>query len=107
MILNNYQAMSMLRPMAGRPLTPHDGFELHQALTEDTLDDSTAAGRLQRLDEERVVVQAPDGTVAHVPPPAAELPDRLDAIAASRMAWAWKGSFIRHSRHPSGPMAGL
>ncbi len=80
MILNNYQAMSMLRPIAARPLTPADVLDLHRTLTEDTLDDATAAGRLQRPDEDRVVVQAPDGTVAHVPPPASDLPERLEAM---------------------------
>jgi len=80
MILNNYQAMSMLRTMAARQLTPADVFDLHRTLTEDTLRDPTAAGRLQRPDEERVVVETPDRTVAHVPPPATELPDRLVAM---------------------------
>lgn len=80
MVLNNYRAMSMLRSMAARPLTPDDVFELHRVLTEGTLGDPTAAGRLQRPDEERVVVQASDGTVTHLPPPAEELPARLDAM---------------------------
>lgn len=43
-----------------------------------TLADPSAAGRLQRLDEERVSVEsAADDTVLHVPPPADQLPDRL------------------------------
>lgn len=77
MILNNYQAMSMLRSMATRGLAPDDVFELHRTLTLDTFHDPSPAGRLQRADEERVVVQTSDGTVAHVPPPAAELENRL------------------------------
>lgn len=80
MILNNYEAMAMLRPLAGEPLTPELVFALHSTLTDGTLDNPAAAGRLQRADELRVVVQARDGTVAHVPPPAAELPGRLDAM---------------------------
>jgi Fic family protein len=80
MILNNYRAMSMLRGVADRPLTPADVLELHRVVTEATLDDTSAAGRIQGPEEVRVVVQAPDGTVVHVPPPAAELPDRLEAM---------------------------
>jgi len=80
MILNNFRAMSTLRSTVGRPLRPDDVFDLHRILTEGTLNDPAAAGRLQRPDEDRVIVQAPDGTVAHVPPPASELPDRLEAM---------------------------
>jgi Fic family protein len=77
MILNNYLAMSTVPRMANSPLTPDDVFELHRILVEGTVDEPTAAGRLQRPDEDRVVVLGPDGDVAHVPPPASELPDRL------------------------------
>ncbi len=55
--------------------------ELHRILTEGTLDDPTAAGRLQRPDEERIaVVDATDGSLIHTPPPATELPARLQAL---------------------------
>ncbi len=80
MILNNYQAMAALHGLAGRSLAPDDVLQLHAVVTRDTLPDETAAGRLQRPDEERVVVEAPDGTVVHIPPPAAELPGRLAAM---------------------------
>lgn len=80
MILNNFRAMSALRGLVDRPLAPELVLDLHRTLTEETLDDPTAAGRLQRPDDERVVVQAPDGTIAHVPPPAVELPARMEAM---------------------------
>jgi len=82
MILNNYRAMTELRDLAAEPLTPDVVFRLHRTLTADTLDDPDAAGRMQRPDEERVRVEWRDGTVAHVPPPAAELPARLEALCA-------------------------
>ncbi len=82
MILNNYQAMTELRGLTGQPLTPDVVFQLHRTLTHGTLDDADAAGRLQRPDEERVRVEWSDGTVTHVPPPATELPARLDAMCA-------------------------
>lgn len=80
MILNNYQAMNMLRDLAAAPLTPETVFDLHRILTSETLDNPDAAGRLQRADEERVHVEAADGTIAHTPPPAIELPERLEAM---------------------------
>lgn len=83
MILNNYRALSFMRDQAGDRLTPALVLELHRILTEGTLDDPDAAGRLQQPSEERVVVVDVDrGDVLHVPPPAEELPDRLRAICA-------------------------
>jgi Fic family protein len=79
MILNNYRAMTMLRDFVGRPLTPKDVLELHRVVTEYTLDDPSAAGRLQTPDEVRVVVTG-GGEIAHIPPPAVELPGRLEAM---------------------------
>jgi Fic family protein len=81
MILNNYRALEFMRDDMGEQLTPDLVMTLQRILTEGTLDDPTAAGRLQTPDEERVVVlDASDGTVIHRPPPAHELPDRLAAM---------------------------
>jgi Fic family protein len=80
MIVNNYRAMTLIHDMAQRPLTTDDVFELHRVVTEDTLSDPSAAGRLQRPDEIRVVVASPSGEIAHVPPPASELEARLEAM---------------------------
>ena len=80
MILNNYQAMTALRDLAAAPLTTATVFDLHRILTAGTLDNPDAAGRLQRVDEQRVHVEASDGTIAHTPPPAIELPERLESM---------------------------
>lgn len=82
MILNNYRAMSMLRSMVERPLAIDDVLAIHRVVTEDTLDDSSASGRVQTPADTRVVVQAGDGTVVHTPPRADELPERLEAMCA-------------------------
>ena len=83
MILNNYRALEFMRDGMGEQLTPELVMTLQRILTEETLDDPTAAGRLQTPDEERVVVlDASDGTVIHRPPPADQLPDRLAAMCA-------------------------
>jgi Fic family protein len=80
MIINNYRAMTQIHDLAQRSLTEEDVFMLHRLVTEETLEDPTAAGRLQRPDEIRVVVEDNNHVVAHVPPPATELPDRLNAM---------------------------
>jgi Fic family protein len=78
MILNNYHALQFMREV-GRRLTPEIIVELHRILTEGTLDNPDAAGRLQRPDEERVAVLF-DDQVVHEPPPADQLPARLQAL---------------------------
>jgi Fic family protein len=81
MILNNYRALEFMREDMGDTLTPDLVVTLQRILTEDTLDDPSAAGRLQTPDEERVVVlNATDGTVIHTPPRADQLPARLQAM---------------------------
>jgi len=55
--------------------------ELQRILTEGTIDNPDAVGRLQRPDEERVTVaDRIDGTVIHASPPADQLPARLQAL---------------------------
>ncbi len=81
MILNNYRALEFMREQMGEQLAPESVLELHRTLTEGTLDDPTAAGRLQTSGEERItVVDALDGSVIHTPPPADQLPARLRAL---------------------------
>lgn len=82
MILNNYHAMSELREIVPGALAPDGVFRLHAILTEGTLDSPDAAGRLQRPDEERVVVIDGEGAVVHVPPPADDLQSRLENMCA-------------------------
>jgi Fic family protein len=81
MIVNNYRALEFMREDMGSDLTPDTVRTLQRILTEGTLDDPTAAGRLQTPEEERVVVlDATTGKTVHTPPPAAELPERLQAM---------------------------
>lgn len=82
MILNNYRALQFMRGL-GEELTPSALLELHRILTDGTLANPDAAGRLQRPDEERVaVLDRIDRSVLHAPPPAEELPARLEALCA-------------------------
>jgi Fic family protein len=81
MIVNNYRAIQYMRDDIGDELTPSTVVELQRILTDGTLDNLDAAGRLQRPDEVRVaVVDGIDGSVVHNPPPAEQLPGRLQAM---------------------------
>ncbi len=79
MIANNYRALQFVREEMGDTLSLDAILELHKIVTEGTLDDPSAAGRLQRSDEERVAVfdRDEDERPIHVPPPAEELPERM------------------------------
>ena len=79
MILNNYQAMRLVHRHARDPLTPALVFELHRTVTEGTIDDPDKAGRF-RTSMDNIIVEDGTGNLLHVPPPASELPSRLDAL---------------------------
>lgn len=81
MIANNYRALQFMREDMGETLTPELIFELHRIVTDGTLDDPSAAGRLQRPDEKRVVVvDRDDRQAVHRPPPAEQLPERMGLL---------------------------
>lgn len=80
MIVNNYKAMMRAKEMVDSPLRPADVLDLHRIVTEGTLEDPRDAGRLQEEGDERIGVYSHDDTLVHAPPPAHELPERLDAL---------------------------
>jgi len=80
MILNNFRAMERVEELANQALTKDTFFELHAILAEDTLDDPSKAG-VFRTAQDKVVVELLNSVeTAHVPPPADELPRRLDTL---------------------------
>ena len=81
MIVNNYLALQYMREEISDELRPEAVLELQRILTDGTLDNPDAAGRLQRPDEERVAVyDRATGELTHQPPPADQLPERLKAL---------------------------
>ncbi|HZK15849.1 MAG TPA: Fic family protein [Solirubrobacterales bacterium] len=81
MIVNNYRALQFMRNEMGPVLTPDSVLELHRILTDGTLDDPSAAGRLQTAAEDRVAVYDRDGgPMVHRPPHADSLPERMEAL---------------------------
>lgn len=79
-ILNNYFAMDFVRQNQREKLTPEFIRELHTIVTDRTLDDPAAAGRLQLPGEKRVQVVSPQGEILHTLPPAEQLPERMEVL---------------------------
>ncbi len=81
MILNNYVAMQFAREVRDRELTPELVLSMHKKVTEQTLENRTAAGRLQTGDDTRIgVYDNKSGKLLHQPPPAEQLETRLKEL---------------------------
>lgn len=94
MIVNNYRAMNYVRDHRDHDLTVDMVLDLHRIVTAQTLDDPSASGRLQQPDEERIGVFDDEGALLHAPPPAEELPDRLEAMCAFANQADTDGEFL-------------
>ena len=80
MILNNYRTMQRVAEWKELPLDAALLFEMHRMVTDRTLEDPAAAGRLRKADEPITVQDDITGEVYHYPPPAGSLPTRLQAL---------------------------
>ena len=78
MILNNYQTMQRIVALKHMALTPDLVFEIHQLVTDDTLDNPAAAGRLRRADEQ-ITVEDDTGEMFHTPPARGQPPGTYDS----------------------------
>jgi Fic family protein len=96
MIANNYRALQFMREDPERDLTPEGVLELHRIVTEGTLANPDAAGRLQRPDEERVAVFDRDDSErpVHRPPPAEQLPERMELMCRFANGTDEEGQFV-------------
>lgn len=79
MILNNFRTMRFIQTQKDQALTPEFVCELQRRVMEDTLDDPSAAGRFRHA-RERVDIADMYGEVFHRPPPADELPVRMQEM---------------------------
>ena len=80
MILNNYRAMRAIGERRHESLTPALVCEIHRVVTEETLTDPCAPGVLQSPSDERIAVYSDTGDLLHRPPPAEQLPERLERL---------------------------
>lgn len=79
MILNNYTTMRELNNLKTSILTKDLVFNIHKLITNKTLQDSSGAGRF-RNSNENMFVGDDEGEIYHVPPPAEELEERMEAM---------------------------
>ena len=82
MIFNNFAAMQLVERWAREDsdVSQDRLLRLHEVVTDGTLDDEADSGRLQVAGETRVAVVSGDHSVVHEPPPAAELPERIERL---------------------------
>lgn len=81
MILNNFHAMQAVRELRNVPLSIEEVLRLHRTITMGTLDNPRDAGRFQEPEDKRVYVAGLQrNEVLHQPPPASELPKRMERM---------------------------
>ena len=80
MIYNNYLAMRQIGSHKDEKLTVDLILEIHRIVTEGTLENPAASGRFQLASEDRVAVFDQYNTLLHSPPPAEEIPDRIQEL---------------------------
>lgn len=82
MVVNNYRAMQSLKGWLGRDLTPGMLCEIQQILTAGTLEKPEQAGRFRGSHESIVIEDVRTGEIIYTPPPAADLPKRLERLCS-------------------------
>lgn len=80
MILNNFRAMEFVSENKDDELTPEMILELHRITTNHTLENEDDAGRIRSFEDNVRVFNVADGETLHVPPPAEELPNRIQKL---------------------------
>ena len=95
MVLNNYHMMQRIQEWKDLPLTEELIFEMHKQVTEKTLDEEDAAGRLRKEGEQVIIEDVSTNEVLHDPPLAKDLPKRLKAMCNFA-----NGETPRHFVHP-------
>jgi Fic family protein len=80
MILNNFHVMQHIREWRQEPLTPNLILSMHNIVTQGTLADPGAEGRLRNASEKISVMDATHTLVLHEPPSAKSLPARLKRL---------------------------
>lgn len=80
MVLNNYHTMQMILQHSRDPLTPDGILAIHRSMTTGTLRHPEQAGQLRRACDQVRIEDERTGDIIHEPPPAAELPQRMEAL---------------------------
>jgi Fic family protein len=80
MIVNNYRAIQLVTRLKDQPLSRELLFTLHQTVTEGTLLEGVERHYLRQPGDNIGVYDNRDHTLLHEPPPASQIPERIDAL---------------------------
>ncbi len=80
MIVNGYRTIRLIRERLGQPLTLQLLHEIQESMTRDTLEHPDDAGRFRAPGDDVHIIDVRDGEDVFVPPPAEQLPARLDLL---------------------------
>lgn len=80
MILNNYQAIKLIRGLTDRELSTGLIFDLHETITAGTLEENALGHSLRMAGDGIAVYDDRDNTLLHDPPHPSEIPSRLQAM---------------------------
>lgn len=96
MIFNNYQAMQFIHEIKNEKLSLKIILELQRIITQNTLNDKKAMGRLRKSKDEIQIVDHRDNRILYVPPKAEQLPKRLEKLCDFANTEEDKFSFFIH-----------
>ena len=95
MVLNNYKTMDHILSLRDEPLTKDVVVEIQRMITDGTLEDPACAARFRRSNENIIVGDAFGDVIYHIPPPAAELEERMELMCSFA-----NGKIPGHFVHP-------
>lgn len=93
MVLNNYRTMEFVKSLRDEPLSVGMIHEIQRLVTEGTLEKPEQAGRF-RLPDENINVADQFGEILHDPPPAGDLPERIERLCEFANATDQDGPFL-------------
>lgn len=80
MVLNNYRTMRLLSDLKNQPLSMEVILRIHREVTAGTLDNHGQEGRFRLPDEDVRIEDEESGEIFHIPPPAADLEERMSRL---------------------------
>jgi len=80
--VNRFRAMRTVGALRKEKLTPAMICDIHRIVTEGTLENPDASGRFQRSDDVRITVRDEQDQLLYGPPPARDLPERMERLCS-------------------------
>jgi Fic family protein len=80
MIFNNYRAVQLISRLKDQPLSKDLLFTFHRTITDGTLQEGAERNYLRQPGDGVAVYDNRDNTLLHEPPPAEQIPQRIDAL---------------------------